>query len=160
MQLARPDRLNDDWDSRRSDFCQDCARDASGRIPRAEWMKRAFMEETGFPHGRPGWVVGHIRPLACGGADDPSNMQWQTRADADAADRIGYVNCQDEGIAHWGDGIPLWQEPIYIAPPIVLPPSCGGVNTARQQAMSNFTRDAGNRGSGVALPPCVPATRR
>ncbi len=31
-----------------------------------------------------GYVVDHIKPLACGGADDPSNMQWQT---SDAAKR-------------------------------------------------------------------------
>ncbi len=30
----------------------------------------------------PGWIVGYIRPLACGGHDDPSNMQWQTPAAA------------------------------------------------------------------------------
>jgi hypothetical protein len=35
-------------------------------------------------HGRKGYVVDRKIPLACGGADSPSNMQWQTKADAKA----------------------------------------------------------------------------
>lgn len=35
----------------------------------------------------PGYVIDHIVPLACGGADSPSNMQWQTVAEAKAKDR-------------------------------------------------------------------------
>jgi hypothetical protein len=45
------------------------------------------MRQTGYRHGRPGYVVDHIKPLECGGADVPSNMQWQTRAEARAKDR-------------------------------------------------------------------------
>jgi hypothetical protein len=33
---------------------------------------------TGYPQGRPGYEVDHIVPLARGGADKPSNMQWLT----------------------------------------------------------------------------------
>jgi hypothetical protein len=36
--------------------------------------------QTGYPHGRPGYVVDHIIPLKRGGADEPWNMQWQTIA--------------------------------------------------------------------------------
>ncbi len=35
----------------------------------------------------PGWVVDHVVPLCAGGADQPSNMQWQTRADSVVKDR-------------------------------------------------------------------------
>ena len=45
----------------------------------------ATLEETG---PCPGWVVDHINPLACGGADYYTNMQWQTVADAKAKDRV------------------------------------------------------------------------
>src|SRR5262245_14373516 len=47
------------------------ARDERSRIQRSETAKRAFMQQTGYPHGRPGYVIDHIKPLACGGADDP-----------------------------------------------------------------------------------------
>jgi hypothetical protein len=32
-------------------------------------------------------VTEHKNPLECGGADTPSNMQWQTVADAKAKDK-------------------------------------------------------------------------
>jgi len=35
----------------------------------------------------PGYVVDHVKPLECGGADAPSNMQWQTVADGKAKDK-------------------------------------------------------------------------
>ncbi|HET7815072.1 MAG TPA: HNH endonuclease signature motif containing protein [Candidatus Baltobacteraceae bacterium] len=48
---------------------------------------------TGFPHGRPGYVIDHVIPLACGGADAPANMQWQTKADAKAKDKWERKGC-------------------------------------------------------------------
>lgn len=33
-----------------------------------------------------GYVVDHICPLSCCGKDDPSNVQWQTKAEAKAKD--------------------------------------------------------------------------
>ena len=47
----------------------------------------AFMKQSGHSKGRTGYVVDHIKPLKEGGADDPSNMQWQTKADAKAKDK-------------------------------------------------------------------------
>src|SRR5690348_3626362 len=44
-------------------------RDSHGRIVRSEATKHQFEVQTGYPHGRPGYVVDHIKPLACGGAD-------------------------------------------------------------------------------------------
>ena len=62
-------------------------RDSHGRIARSAEAKHAFEVSTGYPHGRPGYVVDHIIPLARGGADLPSNMQWQTIAEGKAKDR-------------------------------------------------------------------------
>ena len=40
-----------------------------------------------------GYVVDHVIPLACGGPDAPSNMQWQTVEDGKAKDKIERKNC-------------------------------------------------------------------
>ena len=69
-------------------------RTAQGRIKRSEEAKAAFMKQTGYPHGRPGYVVDHVKPLACGGADAPSNMQGQTVAEAKAKDKTERVGCR------------------------------------------------------------------
>jgi len=56
-------------------------------------QRRAFQHShpcpaTGRKSGAcPGYVVDHVKPLKRGGADRPSNMQWQTRAEAKAKDR-------------------------------------------------------------------------
>ena len=70
------------------------ARTSDGRIARSETAKRQFERQTGYPKGRPGYVVDHIRPLACGGADAPSNMQWQTMAEGKAKDKTERVGCR------------------------------------------------------------------
>lgn len=62
-------------------------RDSHGRIKRSEEAKEEFMRQSGYPHGRPGYVVDHIVPLKRGGADSPGNMQWQTIPDAKAKDK-------------------------------------------------------------------------
>lgn len=63
------------------------ARDTRGRIQRSQWAKRIFMRMTGYPNGRPGYIVDHIVPLKRGGDDLPDNMQWQTVEQAKAKDR-------------------------------------------------------------------------
>lgn len=51
---------------------------------RSQAARREFKREhpcpaTGEPKGPcPGYVLDHIEPLACGGADAASNLQWQT----------------------------------------------------------------------------------
>ena len=69
------------------------ARDETGRIKRSGSARHAFEAQSGYPKGRPGYVVDHIRPLACGGADAPSNMQWQTVEAAKAKDRVERIGC-------------------------------------------------------------------
>jgi hypothetical protein len=69
------------------------ARDERGRIQRSAAARHSFARQTGYPSGRPGYVIDHIKPLACGGADDPSNMQWQTIEAAKAKDRVERVGC-------------------------------------------------------------------
>ena len=70
------------------------ARDSRRRIQRSDAARHAFARQTGYPNGRPGYVIDHIVPLACGGADAPSNMQWQTVADSKAKDRTERIGCR------------------------------------------------------------------
>lgn len=63
------------------------ARDSQGRIKRSSKARREFMTQTGFPSGRPGYIIDHVVPLMCGGDDAPTNMQWQTVAESKAKDR-------------------------------------------------------------------------
>jgi hypothetical protein len=56
--------------------------------------RHTFARQTGYPHGRPGYVIDHVVPLACGGADAPANMQWQTIAAGKAKDRTERVGCK------------------------------------------------------------------
>jgi 5-methylcytosine-specific restriction endonuclease McrA len=69
-------------------------RDKHGKIARSNKAKSAFRKKhpcpsTGRTSGKcPGYVVDHIVPLKRGGADNPNNMQWQTKAAAKAKDKI------------------------------------------------------------------------
>ncbi len=60
---------------------------------RSAAARHAFEVQSGFPHGRPGYVVDHIVPLACGGKDVASNMQWQTVAAGKAKDKVERRGC-------------------------------------------------------------------
>ena len=68
----------------RSNYATGVARDSHGRIKRSPQARRDFQKShpcpsTGKTSGAcPGYVVDHVRPLKRGGADAPSNMQWQT----------------------------------------------------------------------------------
>jgi len=66
---------------------QGVKRDSHGKIARSEKAKKDFMKQSGYPNGRPGYVVDHIVPLKKGGADTPSNMQWQAKDAAKAKDK-------------------------------------------------------------------------
>ena len=69
------------------------------RIKRDPMQKAAFERQhpcpsTGKSHGKcHGWVIDHVKALACGGPDKPSNMQWQTVADAKAKDKWERKEC-------------------------------------------------------------------
>jgi len=69
------------------DFSGGVERDADGKIKRSSAARAEFMRLTGYSNGRPGYVIDHIVPLKRGGADAPSNMQWQTIEEARAKDK-------------------------------------------------------------------------
>lgn len=75
-------------------------RDAHGRIKCSEKAKADFKAANPCPanHKRagacPGYVIDHINPLACGGADSSENMQWQTVADGKAKDGWERDDCK------------------------------------------------------------------
>ena len=68
-------------------------RDKNGRIVRSEKAVDDFKKQTGFSKGRSGYVIDHIVPLACGGTDAPSNMQWQSAGEAKAKDKTERIGC-------------------------------------------------------------------
>lgn len=63
------------------------------RIERSPQQRAAFVRthpcpSTGKSYGAcPGYVVDHVTALKRGGADNPSNMQWQTKEVAKAKDK-------------------------------------------------------------------------
>jgi len=77
----------------RSTYAIGARRDSHGRIARSPEAKREFKHQhpcpsTGRSSGAcPGYVIDHVQPLKRGGADAPSNMQWQTKEAAKAKDR-------------------------------------------------------------------------
>lgn len=76
-----------------SNYCYSCPRDSNGHIKRSPEAKSEFKPShpcpsTGKSSGAcPGYVIDHIDPLKRGGADAPSNMQWQTKEQAKEKDK-------------------------------------------------------------------------
>ena len=66
---------------------------ADARVKRSQSAKVEFKAEHPCPGSGErkgpckGYVIDHIKPLSCGGADAPINMQWQTIADGKAKDK-------------------------------------------------------------------------
>src|SRR6266487_6771490 len=72
---------------------------AGASEPRSLEVKHEFQQQHPCPStGRtagacPGYIKDHVVPLACGGPDAVSNMQWQTIAAARAKDRWERKRC-------------------------------------------------------------------
>ena len=77
----------------KSTYCKSCSRDSHGHIKRSEEAREAFKHShpcpsTGKSSGPcPGYVIDHVQALKHGGADEPSNMQWQTKEAAAEKDK-------------------------------------------------------------------------
>jgi competence protein ComEA len=69
-------------------------------IERSEAVKNAFKYDHPCPaNGNtkgpcPRFVIDHITPLDCGGADAPANLQWQTQAEGKAKDAWERRGCR------------------------------------------------------------------
>jgi hypothetical protein len=86
--------LSTAWSRTSSSRCVSCTRNSEGRIKRSPQARRAFEKSNPCPStGKRsgachGYIVDHVQPLKRGGADAPSNMQWQSDAAAKAKDRV------------------------------------------------------------------------
>ena len=79
---------------------------AASALPAIAADSRSFRAEVLFKLGNPcpvtgeargeckGYVIDRIIPIACGGAEDASNMQWQTLAQAREKDRWEKIGCR------------------------------------------------------------------
>ena len=54
---------------------------------RNRYIKHKFDVSQGYPEGRKGYIVDHICALACGGLDEVTNMQYQTKEEAKLKDK-------------------------------------------------------------------------
>lgn len=76
-----------------SNYTEGVPRDSSGHIARSAAAKHEFKKDnpcpaTGSSSGAcSGYVIDHIQPLKRGGADAPSNMQWQAKEAAKVKDK-------------------------------------------------------------------------
>lgn len=72
---------------------------AEARQHRSYQAKVEFKQQhpcpaNGATKGRcEGFIIDHIIPLACGGADSPENMQWQTEEESKAKDKWERADC-------------------------------------------------------------------
>jgi len=72
-----------------------CASHERSAAQRAAFVREYPCPATGQPRGPcPGYVVDHIIPLCGGGADAPSNMQWQTIEDGKLKDKEERTQCR------------------------------------------------------------------
>ena len=89
----RSSRRSSTYDSYGSRRASGVPRDSHGRIKRSRTERASFVRShpcpaTGKTSGAcRGYVVDHRKPLECGGADAPGNMQWQTTAEGKAKDK-------------------------------------------------------------------------
>ncbi len=72
---------------------------AEARLKRSQSAKVEFKQQqpcptTGASKGPcKGYVIDHVKALACGGADSPPNMQWQTVEAAKLKDKWERKEC-------------------------------------------------------------------
>lgn len=76
-----------------------CMSPVEARTKRSHRAKVQFRQQHPCPatgaHKGPckGYVIDHIKPLACGGADRAENLQWQTVAEGKAKDKLERRGC-------------------------------------------------------------------
>jgi hypothetical protein len=85
--VALPFSLAGQESTSKSDANSKAAKKGSETYSQASAAKTQFMRESGYRNGRPGYVVAYRKPLACGGTEDISNMEWLTTAEAKAKDK-------------------------------------------------------------------------
>jgi hypothetical protein len=95
--VLRGTRIGESFEGYASSAERDAARNSGEyRSPEVarEFQRQHPCPSTGSRTGAcPGYIKDHVVPLACGGADAVSNIQWQTVEDAKAKDRWELKTC-------------------------------------------------------------------
>ena len=68
---------------------------AVAQVSRSRALIREFARLSGYPNGRPGYVVDHEIPLCAGGPDTLANLQWQERLASYRKDVFERELCRD-----------------------------------------------------------------
>ena len=84
-------------------------RDANGAILRSWSVTHQFKVLTGYPNGRPGYVIDHVIPLCACGPDSVVNLAWERYDSSLVKDRTEVRVCR--ALALWAgpsvDSVPL-----------------------------------------------------
>jgi len=101
---------------------------------------------TGRSSGKcPGYIIDHVKALACGGADAPSNMQWQTVRAAKEKDAWERDDCSMGATSYRSKTIPSARTPDFTALPKTTTHSGTGFDSDNnRRARENFGRRSGS----------------
>jgi hypothetical protein len=56
--------------------------DSDGHVIESPTARQEFMKKSGYPNGRSGYALMHVKPIKEGGQDSPDNLEWVSLEEA------------------------------------------------------------------------------